>query len=53
MQIWAAWQSYLHPCIIHIESKVPIADLKRSGFIIDQACSDNVELGHNPLSCTR
>jgi hypothetical protein len=41
--------TYLHPRVVDIECKVPVANLKRRGFVVDQNSSDNVELRNNML----
>lgn len=35
---------YLHASVIYIECEIPIPDLERGGFIVDQVRAYNIEL---------
>jgi hypothetical protein len=41
--------TYLHSRIVNIERKVPVANLKRRGFVVVQSRPDNIEMRNNML----
>lgn len=44
----SSWTN-LHPCIVDIESEVPIANLQRRCLVANQASSNNIMLRHDSL----
>ena len=41
---------YLHASVIHVESKIPVPDLKRGGFVVDQVRAYDIEFRYNAFS---